>query len=160
MKHLCSTLLVVGFFSANLSVAESVWDNSNENYEGELNITVYHDPKCGCCKDWVAHLHKHGFEVEDIKTTDMPSIKQRLGLPEKVASCHTAVIDNYLIEGHVPADDIKRLLKQKPDIHGLSVPAMPVGTPGMERGERKDPFAVISFDKEGNTEAFKQYWTY
>lgn len=160
MKILYLTLVIVGLLHSNLSVADSIWDTSTETYPAALNITVYHDPKCACCEDWLSHLQKHDFEVEAIKTSDMNSIKQRLGLPEKVASCHTAQINGYLIEGHVPADDIKRLLKQRPDIRGLSVPAMPVGTPGMERGERKDPFAVISFDKNNEIDVFKQYETY
>ncbi len=160
MKQITFVIFSVGLFFANVSIADSVWDKSQVNHEGPLKITVYHDPECGCCGDWVDHLHKHGFEVEDIKTSDMQSIKQRLGLPEKLASCHTGVIDGYLIEGHVPADDIKRLLQQKPAIAGLSVPAMPVGTPGMERGERKDPFAVISFDQDGKMDVYKQYWSY
>lgn len=129
-------------------------------HQGTQEIKVYYSPKCGCCKDWLAHLEHHGFNVIGEQRNDMNAIKQQLGLPAKVASCHTAVIDGYLIEGHVPADDIKRLLKQRPQIKGLSVPQMPVGTPGMEMGERKDPFAVVSFDEAGNIGVFNQYWSY
>lgn len=140
--------------------AESVWDKIQENYAGPLNIEVHHSPSCGCCKDWLAHLEKHGFNITSIETHDMNSVKQQHNLPAQVASCHTAFIDGYIIEGHVPADDIKRLLKQRPDARGLSVPQMPVGTPGMEMGQRKDPFIVVSFDEEGNYQPFNQYWTY
>ncbi len=159
-----SSLLVVFIssflFSALAQAGGSVWDEIKAQFDGPLDIKVYHSPKCGCCKDWVLHLEKHGFNVDDVKTQEMNSVKSRLGLPANVASCHTAVIDGYLIEGHVPADDIKRLLSKRPNIRGLSVPQMPVGTPGMERGQRKDPFAVVSFDEQGNIGVFNQYWAY
>ncbi len=147
-------------FGAAAQAGGSVWDEIKTQFDGPLDIKVYSSPTCGCCEDWLLHLKRHGFNVEDIRTEDMHSVKTRLGLPAKVASCHTAVIDGYLIEGHVPADDIKRLLTERPDIRGLSVPQMPVGTPGMEMGNRKDPFAVVSFDDEGNIGVFNQYWSY
>ncbi len=90
----------------------------------------------------------------------MAAVKLELGVPSAMASCHTATIDGYVIEGHVPADDIKRLLKERPDVAGLSVPAMPAGTPGMEMGGRKDPFRVLSFDASGDIEVFREYRDY
>jgi len=90
-------------------------------------------------------------------THDMNTVKEAVGLPPKMASCHTAIIDGYIIEGHVPADDIKQLLKDKSDIAGLSVPQMPVGTPGMEIGSRKDNFIVFQFDKKGHYSIYNQY---
>jgi len=144
----------------NHSQAETVWDKIQENYAGALDITVYHSPSCGCCKDWISHLEKHDFSITNIEIDDMSSIKRKYNLPTQVASCHTAIIDDYIIEGHVPADDIKRLLKQRPEIRGLSVPQMPIGTPGMEMGSQKDPFVVVSFDDEGNVLPFNQYWDY
>lgn len=140
--------------------AGSVWDKIQESYRGPLDIKVYHSPTCGCCKDWLAHLQKHGFKVTSIETPDVESIKRQHQLPPAVASCHTALIDGYIIEGHVPADDIKRLLKQRPPVRGLAVPQMPTGAPGMEDGDKKDPFVVVSFDKEGNYQPFRQYWAY
>lgn len=140
--------------------AGSVWDKIQESYQGPLDIKVYHSPTCGCCKDWLAHLKKHGFKVTSIETEDVEGIKRQHHLPPAVASCHTAFIEGYMIEGHVPADDIKRLLKQRPNVRGLAVPGMPSGAPGMEDGDKKDPFVVVSFDKEGNYQPFRQYWAY
>lgn len=140
--------------------AASPWDTPRRGHEGAREITVYRSPTCGCCKGWIDHLRAHGFEVTDVLRDDVNPTKQQLGLPQDLASCHTAVIDGYVIEGHVPADDIKRLVAEKPDLAGIAVPAMPVGTPGMEMGERKDPFAVIGFDREGRVEPYRQYWQY
>ncbi|MDM8568460.1 DUF411 domain-containing protein [Thiotrichales bacterium HSG1] len=130
------------------------------SYAEVKDITVYRSPNCGCCGGWIQHLQEHKFNVIDIKTNNMSNLKQKYGITEKLASCHTAIIDGYVIEGHVPAADIKQLLSQKPDVVGLTVPEMPVGTPGMEMGDRKDPFAVLTFDKDGNTSIFKQYDKY
>lgn len=145
---------------ANHASASSVWDKAQESYRGPLDIKVHRSPTCGCCKDWIAHLKKHGFNVTDIETHDVDAVKTKYKLPSQVASCHTAVINGYLIEGHVPADDIKRLLKQKPRVRGLAVPQMPKGAPGMEMGDQKDPFIVFSFDDQGNAMPFNQYWAY
>lgn len=141
--------------------AESIWapKQSPALIEKPLNITVYRSESCGCCKDWIDHLKQHNFTVDDIISNDMNAVKGRLGLPGELASCHTAIIDGYLIEGHVPAQDIKQLVRSKPDIAGLSVPQMPHGTPGMETG-RKDDFYVIAFDKKGNLSPFNAYQDY
>lgn len=112
-------------------------------------ITVYKSPTCGCCKRWIAHLEDAGFEVEAIDSDDMNAVKQRFGVPRNMTSCHTARIAGYTIEGHVPADDILRLLADEPDADGLSVPGMPVGSPGMEVGDRVDPYRVMLFGEEG-----------
>jgi hypothetical protein len=120
-------------------------------------ITVYRSPSCGCCKAWIDHLKTNGFRVEDIVTADVGAKKDELGLPTQLASCHTAVVDGYVIEGHVPANDIKQLLKQKPAIAGLAVPGMPAGSPGMEAGGQQDPFDVIAFDRGGKMSTFNHY---
>jgi hypothetical protein len=123
----------------------------------EIEIKVYRDPNCQCCHKWIQHLEKNNFTVIDILTREMANVKEKVKLPKSMASCHTALVDNYIIEGHVPANDIKQLLLSKPEINGLSVPQMPVGTPGMEMGERKDNFSVFSFDLNENIELFNQY---
>jgi hypothetical protein len=106
-------------------------------------------------------MEKQGFTVKDHPTEDMASIKAKLGIPDYLGSCHTAVAGGYLFEGHVPANDIKKLLTQKSaNAAGLSVPGMPVGTPGMEMGKKKDKFSVILFDKQGNADQFNQYEKY
>ena len=141
-----------------LSVFSSEWDAARLALEKPTQITVYRDANCQCCHKWIEHLQSHDFQVDDQIRSDMSHVKQQLGLPVKMASCHTAVVDDYLIEGHVPADDIKQLLADKPaDIKGLSVPQMPVGTPGMEMGPRKDPFVVFSFDENDNFKSFNRY---
>ncbi|XBS22547.1 DUF411 domain-containing protein [Methylomarinum sp. Ch1-1] len=124
---------------------------------GVPEIVVYRSPTCGCCGKWVQHLRDQRFKIKDVVSDDMQAIKDKYGVPREMASCHTAVIDGYVIEGHVPARDIKRLLEMKPDVVGISVPGMPVGTPGMEMGGRKDPYQVISFDKEGRYRVFDDY---
>jgi hypothetical protein len=119
-------------------------------------ITVYKDPSCGCCKSWIEHLIKHGYRVEAKDTPEMTEIKRTLGVPDRLSACHTAVVNGYLIEGHVPAADIARLLKDKPKVAGLAVPGMPMGSPGME-GPRKQHYQVLSFDKAGKTKVFASY---
>lgn len=119
-------------------------------------ITVYRDPNCGCCKNWIAYLIKHGFKVVDKTSDDMPEIKSGLGVPDDLRSCHTGVVNGYVIEGHVPAADIARLLKEKASVAGLAVPGMPMGSPGME-GSRVDRYDVISFRKDGKTAVFAKH---
>lgn len=118
---------------------------------------MYRDPACTCCGNWMKHMQSQGFKVKNVPTADMIAFKQKQGITDELASCHTAIIDGYAIEGHVPSDDIKRLLAEKPDVKGIAVPGMPVGTPGMEMGNKKDSYAVVSFDKQGQTKVFKQY---
>src|SRR5258706_10104624 len=95
-------------------------------------ITVHKDPNCGCCTGWVQHLQKAGFTVKTIETADLDAVKARLGVPADLAACHTAQVGAYLVEGHVPAVALMRLINEKPDARGLAVPGMPVGSPGME----------------------------
>ena len=122
----------------------------------ETKITVYKTPTCGCCSKWVSHLEQNGFEVESINRQNLRTIKSMAGVEPKLASCHTAKVDGYVIEGHVPADDIKRLLAERPDVKGLAAPGMPHGSPGMESG-RKDAYQVLSFDESGKTQLFTQH---
>jgi hypothetical protein len=118
--------------------AEAARPNSPE-------ITVYRDPGCRCCEGWVEHLTAQGFQTHVIPTADMDSLKQQLGVPTAMGSCHTALVDGYLLEGHVPVADLQRLLAERPDVAGIAVPGMPVGTPGMEDGDHRDSFDVFSF---------------
>jgi len=122
-----------------------------------LEATVYRDPSCGCCGAWVEHLRSNGFQVSVVQETNMDAVKQEHNVPADLASCHTALINGAVIEGHVPAADIKRFLSQQSDAIGLAVPGMPVGSPGMEAGNTEEPFTVFSFDQQGNAEAFNQY---
>jgi hypothetical protein len=119
-------------------------------------ITVYKDPNCGCCKNWIAYLAKHGYTVVANDTPDMTDIKHSLGVPDALTACHTAVVNGYLIEGHVSAEDIDRLLAQKPTIAGIAVPGMPMSSPGMD-GPRTEGYRVLSFDKTGKTKVFASH---
>ena len=120
--------------------------------------TVYKSPTCGCCKLWVEHMEKSGFKVSVIETEDLNPIKLKLGVPAGLGSCHTAKVGDYFVEGHVPASDVKRLLKQKPDVLGISVPGMPIGSPGMEvpSGE-KQPYTVTQVNKDGSLSIFSSH---
>jgi len=153
MKFLFALLLVISLPLA----AESEWDKAELDLVTKTDITVYRSPDCQCCHKWIEHLELHNFNVLDEVTHNLSELKDKTGIPAVMGSCHTAVVDGYLVEGHVPADDIKRLLLNKPAIKGLSVPQMPVGTPGMEMGSRKDNFTVISFDEAGNYRIFNRY---
>ena len=140
-----------------LILAVSLGFSACDSVPSGPQITVYKSPTCGCCKKWVAHLEDNGFDVTAKNVADVNPVKAENGLPPVLASCHTALIDGYVIEGHVPADDIKRLLKEKPAIAGLSVPGMPVGSPGMEQGGRKDKYDVVAFDNKNQMTVFSSY---
>ena len=122
-------------------------------------VEVWKDPNCGCCKDWVAHLQTNGFAVK-VNETGNEAMRAKLGMPAKVGSCHTALVGGYAIEGHVPATDIRKLLKDKPVGIGLTVPGMPVGAPGMDGkiyGSRRDPYDVLLVLKSGEARVFASY---
>lgn len=120
-------------------------------------VEVWKSASCGCCKDWVSYLEKAGFPVTTHDTDDMNSVKARLGLPgAHLASCHTATVDGYLVEGHVPVTDIERLLAERPDIVGISAPGMPMMSPGMGSDVPRD-YDVLSFDAAGEQSVFSRY---
>lgn len=120
-------------------------------------MTVYRSPTCGCCGKWLEHAKQNNFTIKDMVSDDMQAIKEKYGVPEKLASCHTAIVDGYVIEGHVPAGDIQKLLQMKPKVIGIAAPGMPMGSPGMEMGGQKDAYRVISFDKDGKLEVFAEH---
>lgn len=118
-------------------------------------IKVYKSPTCGCCALWVDHMRAAGFELEVEDTDDMVGVKIEAGLPLQLQSCHTALVGDYVFEGHIPADVIARFLAEAPSTRGLAVPGMPIGSPGMEFGDRVDPYDVIRFDAAGNTSVYE-----
>ncbi|GAB4175278.1 MAG: DUF411 domain-containing protein [Rhodocyclaceae bacterium] len=122
---------------------------------GEDEVVVYKDPACGCCGKWAEHMSRNGFRVKTVESRDMASVKKRLGVPEALASCHSAQVGGYVVEGHVPASAIRRLLREKPAVRGLAVPGMVIGSPGMEEGGKKQPYDVIAFDRAGRTRVFE-----
>lgn len=121
-------------------------------------IDVYKTPTCGCCSKWVEHLRANGFSV---RTTDLDStgpVQTRHGVPPEVRSCHTAIVNGYVVEGHVPAVEVKRLLKERPRVAGIAVAGMPAGSPGMEMpGVAPHPYYVVSFDRSGRVDVFATY---
>ncbi|MGR8941388.1 MAG: DUF411 domain-containing protein [Gammaproteobacteria bacterium] len=135
----------------------AVWGQMSQAEEKAVDITVYRSPTCGCCGKWIEHLKQNNFNVKDVITDEMDKIKTKYGVPKEMASCHTAIVDGYVVEGHVPAADIMNLLKTKPKVTGLAVPGMVAGSPGMEMGGGAQPYDVMSFDKENHFEVFNRY---
>lgn len=118
-----------------------------------VSVTVYKTPTCGCCSKWVDHLNAHGFAATAVNMQDLSGLKAQQKVPVEAQTCHTALVGGYVIEGHVPASEIKQLLKQRPAVLGLAVPAMPTGSPGME-GPNAQPYDVLTFDKQGKLAKF------
>jgi hypothetical protein len=127
--------------------AVSVGASTAGTHANESAITVHKDPSCGCCWGWVQHLRDAGFKVRVEETSDLETIRARLGVPPELAACHTAEAGGYILEGHVPTAAVRRTLSERPNIRGLAVPGMPVGSPGMEGG-RPQPYTVMSFGAE------------
>jgi len=126
---------------------------------GRPAIEVWQDPSCGCCKDWVAHLKANDFQVKTHDTGNSAA-RERLGMPSRYGACHTAEVDGYAIEGHVPAREIDRLLKERPAAIGLSVPGMPRGSPGMDGpayGNQRDPYDLLLVQRDGSARVFQSY---
>lgn len=120
-------------------------------------VQVYKSPTCGCCGAWVEHMRAAGFTVNVTEVDDTTATRKRYGFPDRFGSCHTAIVGGYVVEGHVPAAEVKRLLAVKPAALGISVPGMPVGSPGMEVGHRQDPYDVYLIDKSGREIVFAHY---
>lgn len=144
-KKIFITLFVLIFISA----AIFVWSLSNRQNPENINkikAAVFKSPTCGCCEDYIDYLGSQGFQVETVETKDMLSIKQKYNIPSEMESCHTVVIGDYFIEGHVPIETIKKLLEEKPDIEGIALPGMPSGSPGMG-GKKLGDFIIYSLSK-------------
>lgn len=124
--------------------------------QGGTRMVVYKTPTCGCCRAWVDHVQAAGFAVEVRDMPDVAPVKHEHGLPGHLASCHTAIVDGYVVEGHVPADVIRRMLAERPQVAGIAVPGMPMGSPGMEvPGGRKDPYDIIAFSRDGKVSVYE-----
>jgi len=140
--------------TASLRVAEAA------SLSKPIRVEIWKDPACGCCHDWITHLQTNGFTVDVVHDAGNASARQRLRIPAEFGSCHTALVDGYALEGHVPARDIKRLLKDRPKAIGLVVPGMPVGSPGMDGpayGGRQGPFDVLLVAMNGSTSIYQRY---
>lgn len=128
----------------------AVWANAASTVE------VFKSPHCGCCGKWVEHLRESGFQVQTHEVADVPAARKQLGMPNRLGSCHTAKVGGYVIEGHVPAADIQRLLKEKPKALGLAVPSMPPGSPGME-SPKPIPYETLLVQADGTTGVFARH---
>lgn len=124
---------------------------------GQPEVVVYKNASCGCCKLWVEHMQNHGFPVKTVDVDDLGPVKERVGTPHGMGSCHTAEVGGYFIEGHVPAADVQRLLAEKPKAKGLAAPGMPIGSPGMEQGDRVEPYQVMLIREDGGAEVYASY---
>jgi len=141
---------------ATAAVAFATVSSTSSETAVAAEITVYKSPTCGCCSKWVEHLEANGFTVKTEDVADISRVKSEFGIPSELASCHTAIIDGYLVEGHVPAQSIKRLLAERPQVAGLAVPGMPTGSPGME-GPNPQRYNVVAFDAAGGRRVFESH---
>lgn len=146
-RVLCVAAVIAGLLS---SISTPLWAS-----EGE--VVMFKDPNCGCCGAWAEHMREHGFSVRELLSRDMNQVKASAGVPAALGSCHTARVGGYVIEGHVPAGDVKRLLVEKPTVTGLAAPGMPLGSPGMEGPYPAESYDVISFDDEGHITVFAHH---
>ena len=144
---------ILGFLTVAV-LAAIAW---NVELEETADILVFKSPQCDCCDRWVAQLRQQGFKVYVAAEDHMERIRAKYRVPPQLVACHTARAGGYTIEGHVPAATIRRLLRERPAIAGLAVPGMPIGSPGMEQGDRREPYAVIAFDAQGRTSVFEQH---
>jgi hypothetical protein len=139
---------------AALAFVATAW-LSAQTPAAKPQMTVYKSSTCGCCSNWVAHMKANGFDVKAIDVDDIDKVKQEHGVPAAAASCHTALVNGYIVEGHVPADAVVKMLRDKPAIAGIAVPGMPMGAPGMEMPNgQKEPYTIVSFDRSGKTAVY------
>jgi hypothetical protein len=150
---LWSTITIIG---ALVIIVGLQLNEKPETKTSVAEVTVYKSPTCNCCKKWISHLSGAGFKVAGKNRHDMAKIKSDLGVGQKLRSCHTAIVDGYVIEGHVPAADIKRMLQERPEVTGLSAPGMPKGSPGME-SQYNAPYDVLTFDLYGRTNVYAKH---
>jgi hypothetical protein len=130
-----------------------LWAAENQRHE----MTVYKTPWCGCCSKWADYMGENGFSITAVEVEDIDVYKNQFGVPADLSSCHTALVEGYFIEGHVPAADVISLLRDKPEIIGLTVPGMPIGSPGMEVGTRVQAYSVLAVRKDGSSYTYNQY---
>ncbi len=139
------------YLSAGSSKTADAFDSSG------IEMVVYRSPTCGCCEGWADRMEAEGFQASHQVVEDIATVKQQYGIPDRLLSCHTTMADGYIIEGHVPTEAVQRLLIEKPDIAGIAVPGMPLGTPGMEANGIQESYTVFAFDGQGQTNVFAEY---
>jgi len=151
--------LGAGVIALSIGLSLALWLTPASGLADEATLSVYKTPTCGCCTKWIEHLEAAGFRVEAKDLQSLALIKASNGVPRRLASCHTALIGGYVIEGHVPAGDIARLLEERPDVSGLAVPGMPLGSPGMEHPDprRHETYEVLAFGADGRVSVFARH---
>lgn len=152
-------ILLIGSVLTIALAAFLFWPSKDSNNpESSLEVIMYKDPNCGCCTDWAKHMSNAGFRVKEENTNPslMGNIKQSVGVTQQTSSCHTAIVGNYFVEGHVPAKEVERLLREQPDALGLTVPGMPIGSPGME-GPNPEAYDVYLVEKDGSLSIYASY---
>jgi hypothetical protein len=145
--------LIVALVTVAAAAGAVLWSPRTSDAQ---EVTVHMSPYCGCCGDWVKHLEADGFSVEKRMVEDVSMARKTYGVPTALASCHTAMVDGYVVEGHVPASDIRRLLAERPRAVGLSAPGMPAGSPGME-GAGAEPYETVLFRADGSADVFARH---
>ena len=150
---------LLAFASVTLAAVAGFSAGGAQPKSATTKVIVYKSATCGCCKEWVEHLRTNGFQVEaqDVSDARLLAIEKEAGVTDDLASCHTAKVGGYIVEGHVPAADIQRMLKTQPPITGISAPGMPMGSPGMEQGGVKNPYNVMAFTKGGRPTVFAKH---
>ncbi|MGH8530770.1 MAG: DUF411 domain-containing protein [Nevskiales bacterium] len=141
-----AVLAFIAVMGAAVAAALTWWDALRPDPDPDT-VVVYKRATCNCCTKWVTHLKAAGFNVQVHNESDLDARQDALGIPQPLRACHTATVEGYLVEGHVPAEDIRRLLAEKPHARGIAVPGMPIGSPGMEIGERRDPYLTLLFHR-------------
>jgi len=154
LGRIASAALVVSLVAAATPAPRYV---TRAGSAAPVTVTVFKDPNCGCCRSWVEHLRRHGFSVVVHDTSEVNGAKRTGRVPEPLYACHTAFVNGYVIEGHVPAADIQRLLRDAPKIAGIAVAGMPVGSPGMEMGTASEHYDVVAFNRDGRTHVFARH---
>lgn len=164
MNNIVKVAAILAVMSMGLSGCSGGTVDSVSAAEGDKgsanslpSMIAYRSPSCGCCELWVEHMRAAGFEVDIQVVNNMSTIKTNAGIPVGKGSCHTARVGDYVVEGHVPAADIKRLLAERPDARGLVVPGMVAGSPGMEQSGRSDPYEVLLIANDGSTSVYSSY---
>jgi hypothetical protein len=155
MKKIIIGSIVAGACIVSAALVSRAQTGGGRTARGQA-VTVYKTATCGCCAKWVDHMRAAGF---DVKTTDVENIgevKSTYGVPGELSSCHTSLVAGYVVEGHVPADVVSRMLREKPKIAGIAVPGMPIGSPGMEQGGQRNPYQIIAFERGGKASVYER----
>lgn len=153
----CIAIGLAGCADSQQSSVSSLQPIASASAATQPEMVVYKNASCGCCKVWVEHMRKNGFLAKVNDVDNMNPVKERVGVPHGMGSCHTAEVGGYFIEGHVPAEQVLKLLKEKPKAKGLTVPGMPIGSPGMEQGDTKQPYEVHLVHEDGSTSVYAKY---